>query len=65
MVLNVRKVGALIFFSGFICLASSGENLNGNQINNGSTVKSSVSLLTAPTIVIDHVGLTTTDTLPD
>ena len=65
MVSNIRKVCALIFFSGFICLASSGKSLNGNQINNGSTVKSSVSLLTAPTIVIDHVGLNTIDTLPD
>ena len=64
MVLNIRKVGALIFFSSFIFLASSGKSLDGNQINNGSIV-SSVSLLTAPTIVIDHVGLTTTDTLPD
>ena len=65
MVLNIRKAGALIFFSSFICLASSGKSLNGNQINNGSTLKSSVSLLTAPTIVIDHVGLNTIDTLPD
>ena len=64
MVLNIRKVGALIFFSSFVCLASSGKSLDGNQINNGPIV-SSVSLLTAPTIVIDHVALTTTDTLPD
>ena len=65
MVINIRKVGTLIFFSSFICLASSGKSLDGNQINNGSTVKSSVSFLTAPTIVIAHVGLNTIDTLPE
>ena len=65
MVINIRKVGTLIFFSSFICLASSGKSLDGNQINNGSKVKSSVSFLTAPTIVIAHVGLNTIDTLPE
>ena len=65
MIYKIKKVILFSFFVIAFCFANSDSFLEEVISSKAQRTANKLSMLTPPTIIIDHVGLNTIDTLPD